>query len=166
MQQATSSGQNADPILGPGTKAPDFTLGNTPDKKISLKDYAGKPVVLMFYPLDWSPPCTEQACSYAQNYSEFEKLGAQVLGISVDSAWSHQAFAKANEISFPLLSDFEPKGATAKAYGVYRDKDGISDRALFVIDGTGIIRWSYRSPIGQNPGYDGIVTALKSLGSK
>jgi peroxiredoxin len=166
MQNTSSANHDTEPMLSPGTKAPDFTLGTSPDKEISLKDYVGKPVVLMFYPLDWSPTCTEQACSYSEHYCEFSKLGAQILGVSVDSVWSHQAFAKANKITFPLLADFEPKGATAKAYGVYRDKDGISERALFVIDDAGIIRWSYRSPIGYNPGYDGIVNALKSLGSK
>ena len=153
-------------ILQPGTTAPTFTLATGPDKKISLEDFKGKPVVLMFYPFDWSPVCTAQACSYTDHASIFKDLDASILGISVDSVWSHQAFAKTNEIEFTLLSDFEPKGSVAKAYGVFREKDGMSERALFVIDAHGVIRWSHLSPIGQDPGYEGIASALKALDTK
>src|SRR5262249_46856855 len=96
---------------------------------------------------------------------EFARFGAQLLGISVDGAWSHRAFAEARKLHFPLLADFEPKGAVAKSFGVYRDADGCSERALFVIDGEGVIRWSYVSPVGVNPGADGILEALEELGT-
>jgi peroxiredoxin len=94
---------------------------------------------------------------------EFRKHGAELLGISVDGAWCHAALAKDRHYHFPLLADFEPKGAVARAYGAYHDADGVAERALFVIDGAGVIRWSYLSPMGVNPGADGILTALESL---
>ena len=149
-------------ILQPGTQAPAFTLHTTPDKKLSLADFAGKPVVLAFYPADWSPVCGDQMAFYNEVLSEFSRFGASLLGISVDGEWCHAAFAEQRKLRFPLLADFEPKGEVARAYGVYRD-DGVSERALFVIDGTGVIRWSYLSPIEVNPGADGILTALEAL---
>jgi peroxiredoxin len=94
---------------------------------------------------------------------EFQRFQAQLLGISVDGAWCHLAFAKDRKLHFPLLADFEPKGAVARAYGVYEGKAGVSGRALFVLDESGVIRWSYVSPIGVNPGADGILTALEGL---
>ena len=94
---------------------------------------------------------------------EFHKLGAELLGISVDGAWCHAAFADARKLHFPLLADFEPKGAVARKYGAYREQEGTSERALFVIDGEGVIRWSYRSPVGVNPGADGIIAALEAM---
>ena len=120
----------------------------------------GKPVILAFYPADWSPVCGDQMALYNQILPEFQKYKAQMLGISVDGVWCHQAFEKDRNLHFPLLADFEPKGAVAKKYGVYRGEDGITERALFVIDGDGIIRWSYVSPVGINPGADGILSAL------
>jgi peroxiredoxin len=93
----------------------------------------------------------------------FEEHRAQVLGISVDGVWSHSAFARDRNLLFPLLSDFEPKGAVSRAYGVYSPQDGTSERALFVIDGASIVRWSYVSPSGVNPGADGILRALEAL---
>src|SRR6266566_3025502 len=119
------------PAAGPlpaGTQAPDFTLQSAPDKSVSLRDYRGQPVILAFYPADWSPVCGDQMALY-------------------------------NEV----LADFEPKGAVARRYGVYREGDGFSERALFVIDGDGIIRWSYVSPVGVNPGADGILRALDAV---
>ena len=150
-------------ILQPGTTAPDFTLGGKPDQKVSLRDYRGKPVVLVFYPADFSPVCGDQVELYNEISDEFRKHNAQLLGISVDGVWCHQAFAKARKLEFPLLADFEPKGAVAKQYGVYRQNDGICERALFVIDGKGVIRWSYLSPIAENPGADGILAALDEM---
>ena len=100
---------------------------------------------------------------YNQILPEFHKLGAEILGISVDGPWCHQAFEKDRNLHFELLSDFEPKGAVAKQYGVYREDEGITERALFVVDGKGIIRWSYVSPVGINPGADGILTALEDI---
>ncbi|MDB5396246.1 MAG: thioredoxin peroxidase [Rhodospirillales bacterium] len=150
-------------ILTPGTAAPDFTLHVTPDQILSLRDLAGKPAILAFYPADWSPVCGDQMTLYNEILPEFQKHGAQLLGISVDGAWCHQAFAKHRRLHFPLLADFEPKGTVAKLYGAYRDGEGVSERALFVIDKNGMISWSYCSPIAVNPGADGILDALEKL---
>jgi peroxiredoxin len=150
-------------ILPAGTGAPDFELHSTPDQLVSLSDFRGKAVILAFYPADWSPVCGDQMALYNEILPEFHKLGAEMIGISVDGAWCHAAFASARKLHFPLLSDFEPKGAVARAYGAYRDNDGHSERALFVIDGDGIIRWSYCSPVGVNPGADGILEALEEI---
>lgn len=149
--------------LAPGTPAPDFTLMSGPDQPVSLSDFRGRPVILAFYPADWSPVCGDQMALYNEILPEFAQRGAALLGVSVDGIWCHRAFAKDHQLTFPLLADFEPKGATAQKYGVYRHADGITERALFVIDGDGIVRWSYVSPIGTNPGADGILTALESL---
>jgi peroxiredoxin (alkyl hydroperoxide reductase subunit C) len=158
-----STGEPAASALAPGTPAPDFTLPSGPGETVSLSDYRGQPVVLVFYPADWSPVCGDQVVLYNELLSIFGQYGAQVLGISVDGVWSHGAFAEARNLNFPLLADFEPKGRVARAYGVYREADGIADRALFVIDAEGIVRWSYVSPIEVNPGADGILAALETL---
>src|SRR5258705_8703457 len=100
---------------------------------------------------------------YNEILPEFQKLGAELLGISVDGVWCHAAFAKDRKLHFPLLSDFEPKGEIARTYGVYRQGDGVSERALFVIDGNGVVFWSYVSPIGVNPGANGVLSALEEL---
>ena len=150
-------------ILPAGTPAPDFTLSVTPDQKLSLSELRGKPVILAFYPADWSPVCGDQMGLYNEILPEFQKHGAKLLGISVDGAWCHAAFAQNRGYRFPLLADFEPKGEIARAYGAYREGDGISERALFVIDKDGKIAWSYLSPIGVNPGADGILDALEAL---
>lgn len=152
--------------LEAGTVAPDFTLHSTPDQTVSLHDFRGRPVILAFYPADWSPVCGDQMVLYNEILPEFQRHGAELLGISVDGAWCHLAFAQQRRLHFPLLADFEPKGAVAQQYGVYRDGDGTSERALFVIDGDGIVRWSYLSPIGVNPGADGILRALETLGTE
>jgi peroxiredoxin len=150
--------------LSPGTRAPDFTLSATPDRTISLRDFRGHPVILAFYPADWSPVCGDQLAVYNEILPEFVRHHATLLGISVDGVWCHQAFSEQRHLHFPLLADFEPKGAVAREYGVYRAADGFADRALFVIDGDGVVRWSYVSPIGVNPGADGILEALESMG--
>ncbi|HWA17262.1 MAG TPA: redoxin domain-containing protein, partial [Gemmatimonadales bacterium] len=134
--------------LTAGTPAPDFTLSATPDQRVSLSEFRGRPVILVFYPADWSPVCGDQLALYNELRSEFHKFQAEVVGISVDGTWCHAAFREARHYHFTLLSDFEPKGAVAKQYGVYRPADGTSERALFVIDKDGIIRWSYVSPVG------------------
>ncbi len=152
--------------LAPGTQAPDFTLHTTPDQCVSLSDFRGQPIILCFYPADWSPVCGDQVVLYNEVLAEFKRHQAALVGISVDGVWCHMAFARDRKLQFPLLSDFEPKGAVACTYGVYRVQDGITERALFVIDGEGIIRWSYVSPIGINPGADGILTALEDLDTK
>jgi peroxiredoxin len=132
--------------LAPGTPAPDFKLRSTPDQLVSLCDFRGAPVILAFYPADWSPVCGDQMALYNQILPEFHRLKAQMVGISVDGAWCHAAFAKDRNLHFPLLADFEPKGELARKYGVYRPQDGICERALFVIDSAGVIAWSYVSP--------------------
>jgi peroxiredoxin len=150
--------------LRPGTHAPDITLRSTPDQKsISLRNFRGMPVIIAFYPADFSPVCGDEMTLFNQILPEFSRHHAQLLGISVDNIWSHLAFASDRKLKFPLLSDFEPKGEISKRYGAYREKEGVSERALFVIDGNGIIRWSYVSPVGVNPGANGILAALDSL---
>jgi peroxiredoxin len=150
-------------ILGEGQRAPAFELHSTPDQKVSLSEFQGRPVILAFYPADFSPVCGDQMALYNEVLPEFHKFGAELLGISVDGAWCHAAFANARKIHFPLLSDFEPKGAVARAYGAYREGEGTAERALFVIDGEGVIRWSYCGPVGVNPGADGILDALEAM---
>ena len=150
-------------ILPAGTPAPDFALAATPDQKVSLSDFRGRPVVLAFYPADWSPVCGDQMALYNEVLPAFREYDAEVVGISVDGAWCHLAFAHDRKLHFPLLADFEPKGHVARIYGAYRDGDGFCERALFVIDREGIIRWSYVSPVGVNPGVDGILDALEKL---
>jgi peroxiredoxin len=146
-----------------GTVAPDFTLPSSPDQKLRLSELRGRPVILAFYPADWSPVCGDQMALYNEIRDEFARFGAQIVGISVDGAWCHMAFARDRKLHFPLLADFEPKGAVARLHHAYRDRDGVAERALFVVDQKGIISWSYLSPIGVNPGADGILTALEAL---
>jgi peroxiredoxin len=153
-------------VLSPSTPAPDFTLRCTPDQTVSLSEFRGQPVVLAFYPADWSPVCGDQMTLYNEVLDEFQDFQAQLLGVSVDGVWCHAAFAKKNKLRFPLLADFEPKGAVARAYGVYDEKDGVCERALFVINADGIIYWSYVSQMGVNPGANGILSALEDLKAK
>jgi peroxiredoxin len=149
--------------LPPGTEAPGFELASSPDQTVSLSAFRGRPVILVFYPEDWSPVCSDQLALYQQLLPEFQRFDAELLGISVDSVWSHLAFAKDRNLHFPLLADFEPKGEVARAYQVYRAKDGTSERALYVLDADGIVRWSFVSPVGINPGANGILSALEDL---
>jgi peroxiredoxin len=153
-------------ILQSGTSAPEFTLRVTPDQDLALADLRGKTVILAFYPADWSPVCGDQMALYNEVLSEFKHHQAELLAISVDGVWCHEAFAQARHLHFPLLADFEPKGAVAKQYGAYRNRDGVSERALFVLDRDGTIFWSYLSPIAVNPGADGILDALERLAQK
>jgi peroxiredoxin len=149
--------------LAAGAQAPSFELPSTPDQKVSLGDFRGRPTILVFYPEDWSPVCSDQLTLYQELLPEFQRFDAELVGISVDGIWSHLAFSRDRNLRFPLLSDFEPKGEVARAYGVYRLPDGTSERALFVLDGDGVVRWSYVSPVGINPGADGILRALEAL---
>ena len=153
-------------LLQPGTPAPDFTLHSTPDQAVSLSELRGRPVILAFYPADWSPVCGDQMALYNQILPEFSEYDAELIGISVDGVWCHAAFARDRNLHFPLLADFEPKGAVARRYGAYREHDGTTERALFVIDADGVIRWSYCSPVGVNPGADGILRALDALAGR
>jgi peroxiredoxin len=150
-------------ILPAGTEAPDFTLRVTPDQTLSLKELRGRPVILAFYPADWSPVCGDQMALYNEVLPEFHRFNAELLGISVDGVWCHAAFSRDHNLHFPLLADFEPKGAVAKLYGVFRDGEGVSERSLFVVDKNGTISWSYVSPVAVNPGADGILEALENL---
>lgn len=149
-----------------GESAPDFELQAGSGERIALSDLRGAPVILAFYPADWSPVCGDQVTLYNEVLSEFERYGARLLGISVDGMWSHRAFAESRNLQFPLLADFEPKGEVARHYDVYYERDGTSARALFVIDAAGVIRWRYVSPIDVNPGADGILNALEGLGAE
>jgi peroxiredoxin len=150
-------------ILSAGTPAPSFTLRVTPDQNLTLSDLRGKPVILTFYPADWSPVCGDQVTLYNEILPEFRKHNAELVGISVDGVWCHAAFARDRRLHFPLLSDFEPKGEVARKYSAYRANEGVCERALFVLDRNGIIAWSYCSPMAVNPGADGILDALEKL---
>jgi peroxiredoxin len=161
----TTPDQGTTPLPA-GSEAPEFALPSTPDQRVSLAEFRGQPVILAFYPEDWSPVCSDQLALYQELLPEFEKFDAALLGISVDGIWSHLAFAKDRNLHFPLLADFEPKGEVARAYRVYRAQDGTSERALYVIDAEGMVRWSYLSPVGVNPGADGILRALENLGKE
>lgn len=150
-------------VLEPGTPAPDFELLGAPGERVALHNFRGRPVVLVFYPADWSSVCGDQLSLYNEILPMLRDHGAQPIAISVDGVWCHQAFSEKLGLQFPLLSDFEPKGAVSRSYGVYDPEHGQSQRALFVIDEEGIIRWSYVSPSQINPGADGILKALESL---
>ncbi|MEV4844020.1 redoxin domain-containing protein [Micromonospora matsumotoense] len=155
-----------DGLIRPGTPAPDFTLPATPDgRRTGPGQFRGRPVVLAFYPADWSPVCGDQMALYQAAMPEFARYDAVVLGVSVDSLWSHRAFAEARGVRFPLLSDFEPKGEVTRGYGAYTPQ-GQAGRALVVIDPAGTVAWSYLSPAEVNPGADGILDALDQLGTE
>lgn len=150
-------------LAQPGAAAPQFELLDQQGATVTLADLRGKPAVLVFYPADWSPVCGDQVALYNEMLPIFREHGAELIGVSVDSHWCHAAFAENRRLRFRLLADFEPKGAMARSYGAYRDRDGTSERALFVIDSAGIVHWSYLSPIDVNPGADGILEALESM---
>jgi peroxiredoxin len=152
--------------LEPGARAPDFALKTTPDQTVKLRELLSGPLVLAFYPADWSPVCGDQLVLYNELLPEFRRHRASIAGISVDGVWCHLAYAKDRKLRYPLLSDFEPKGAVARRYGAYRTEEGVCERALFVIDPEGIVFWSHVSPVGVNPGADGILAALESLTSR
>jgi len=163
-KRTTSSGKrDSRAVLQPGRKAPGFSLKSSPDQEVSLSEFKGQPVILVFYPADWSPVCTDQLSLYNEILPEFKKFNAQILAISADGIWSHLAFAKDRKLTFPLLTDFEPKGKVSQLYGVYNKQAGESLRALFVIDRSGTICWSHLSPDDVNPGAEGILSALESL---
>lgn len=152
-------------ILAAGQPAPDFTLPSSPDSSVTLSDLRGKPVVLIFYPADWSPVCGDELAIFSQAMPLISAKGAQVFGISVDSVWSHKAFRDARHLGFDLLSDANPKGKVAQSYGAYDAEAGLCERALFVIDPQGTISWSYLSPMSVNPGANGVLDALDQLDS-
>jgi peroxiredoxin len=151
--------------IPPGRPAPDFTLADSPDTTLRLSDLRGHPLILCFYPADWSPVCGDELGLFNEVLPEFQRYGAEMLGISVDGVWCHRAYREARHLRFPLLSDFEPKGQVSRAYNAYREGDGYSERALFVLDADGVVRWSYVSPVNVNPGANGVLLALEELGS-
>jgi peroxiredoxin len=155
-----------------GAQAPDFELPSSlptpegkPGKSIKLSDFRGKKnVVLAFYPLDFSPTCTTENKCFVTDLPDFEASGAQILGISVDSAWTHQAFAKQLNLNYPLLADFHPKGAVADKYGMYLADKGITKRATVVIDKAGKVAFVKEQPIPEARDNKAILEALKKLG--
>ena len=149
-----------------GTPAPDFTLPQTPSTRMALHGLLGQPVVLVFYPMDWELLSRDQLVLHQNFADEFARLGARLLGISVDSVYCHAAFARDAQLHFPLLADFQPRGGVARQFGVYRDEQGVSARALFVLDRQGRIRFSRAYPDFFNPGVDDVLTTLEALAAE
>ena len=143
--------------------APPFALRCSQHCAATLDDYRGKTLVLVFYVADWHPVCTGQLERYRDFAPEFERLGAQVVGISPDSVWSHASFARAHGLTFPLLSDDSPRGAVARAYGLDEREGAPHRRGLFVVDPSGTVTWSAAFPELIDPGIDGVLTALEAL---
>ncbi len=160
----TQSGEGSLPTtaLQRGDVAPDFALPATPDQMVRLSEVAG-PVVLIFYPADWSPVCGDELSMFEAATGLFAEKGAQLLGISVDSSWCHLAYKADRKLSFPLLADFHPKGGVAKSYGVFRDADDTTERAIFVLDAQHNVAWSFVSPVGISPGVNGALRAVEAL---
>jgi peroxiredoxin len=154
-----------DGILSAGQPAPSFSLPISPTETVSLADLHGAPAVLVFYPADFSPVCGDEVTLFEAVRPVIEDEGARLLGLSVDGVWCHQAFANDRGAKFPLLADFEPKGAVARSFRAYDAVDGTAQRALFVLDDAGTVAWSYLSPPDINPGADGVIAALEALRS-
>ncbi len=150
--------------LNIGDAAPDFTLKAQDDQVYSLNDFRGKPVVLVFYPLDFSPVCTNEHACFVNDMARFNELDAQVFGISVDSVWTHKAFAQKMGITYPLLADFHPKGAVAESYGVYLADKGIASRTIFLIDRDGKVADIYGVDTPVLPDVEHVIEALKKMG--
>jgi peroxiredoxin len=145
-----------------GAKAPDFSLPDQDGNEVSLSDFAGRKLVIAFYPGDFSSVCSDQLSVYQEVLGEIQAQGASVIGISVDSTDSHRAFRERLNLEMPLLADFHPKGEVARAYGVYSDEYGKSGRALFLIDENGVVSWAYESPPLEVPGANLIFDALEA----
>ena len=148
-------------MIEPGSPAPDFTLPDQDGKRITLSDFRGRTVVLVFYPADFSRVCTDQLSVYQEVLPQLEEAGAELVGISVDSAFCHKAFAEQQGLSIPLLADFHPKGDVAKAYGVWSDEYGVASRSLVMVGPDGTVTWSYSSPPLEVPGANLIFDALE-----
>jgi peroxiredoxin len=146
-----------------GDVAPDFTLKGHDDQEYTLSAFRGQPVVLAFYPLDFSPICTDEHACFVRDMARLNALNAQVFGISVDSVWAHKAFARQMGITYPLLADFQPRGEVAGKYGVFLEDAGIAARTTFVIDADGRIAFIQRNEIEQVPDVSEIITALEQL---
>lgn len=139
-------GAAENPGLPVGAVARGFTLPDANGRPVSLADFRGRNVLLVFYPLDWSPACSDQLSLYQADLPEFERLQTQVIGVSVDSVYSHGAWAAVRGLTFPLLADFNPRGEVARRYQVLRGRDGFSERALYLVDGAGVIRYAHVAP--------------------
>jgi peroxiredoxin len=149
--------------LPPGTRAPDFSLPRTHFASVALSDLHGNPAVLVFYPGDWEPVSRHQLVLYQEYLPELQRFGAALIGISIDSIWSHAAFGQALGLTFPLLSDFHARGKVARTYGVFAEEEGRSGRALFVLDRESVVRWSRSYLTNFDPGVHGILSALEAL---
>jgi peroxiredoxin len=148
-------------LVEPGTKAPDFTLPDQDGDEVSLSDFAGRKLLLVFYPLDFSPVCTDQLSLYQEVLAEIEAKGAAVVGVSVDSKYSHRAFREQLNLTMPLLADFNPKGAVSRAYGAWIDAVDHGNRSLVLVDGDGVVEWSFATPSpAEIPGANLIFDAL------
>jgi peroxiredoxin len=150
-------------VIEPGCQAPGFTLPDQDGNDVSLADFAGRRLVIAFYPGDFSAVCSDQLGLYQEVLAEIEEKGAAIVGISVDSSDSHRAFRERLGLEIPLLADFHPKGEVARAYGTYSDEYGKSSRVLFLVDEAGVVRWAHRSPPLEVPGANLIFDALASL---
>jgi peroxiredoxin len=149
-------------MIEAGSPAPDFTLRDQDGQDVTLADLKGQTSLLVFYPLDFSPVCTDQLSIYQELVADFDSHGAKLYGVSVDSAFAHKAFQEKLNLTIPLLADFEPKGEVAKAYGVYNDEYGTAQRALVMIGPDGVVKWSYCSPSAlEIPGANLIFDALE-----
>jgi mycoredoxin-dependent peroxiredoxin len=147
-----------------GQTAPDFSLKDQYDKDVKLSDFAGKKnVVIVFYPLDWSPVCTKEHVCLVNGMKDFATLGAEVLGVSVDSAWSHKAYAEKMGITYSLLADFNPRGAMADKYGVYLPERGITGRAIVIVGKDGKVAWMKNYDIPVVPDVDEVAAALQKV---
>src|SRR6201993_3245226 len=150
--------------LSVGQTAPDFTLKDQSQKEVKLSDFAGKKkVVLVFYPLDWSPTCTNEHACLVNDMRNFETLDAEVLGVSVDSVWSHKAYAEKMGIKYSLLADFQPRGAMSEKYGVFLPEKGITGRAIFIVDKGGKVAWAKNYDIPVVPDIKEVATALAAV---
>ena len=147
-------------MIDAGSKAPEFTLPDQDGKQVSLADFRGRRVLLVFYPADFSPVCTDQLSVYQEVLADLEARGARLYGISVDSAFCHKAFQEHLNLTIPLLADFHPKGEVARAYGVWSEDYGVSSRALVIIGPEGDVRWTHMSPPLEVPGANLIFDAL------
>ncbi|MGH9739692.1 MAG: peroxiredoxin [Candidatus Acidiferrales bacterium] len=147
-----------------GAPAPDFSLKDQSQKDVKLSDFRGKKnVVLVFYPLDWSPVCTNEHTCFVNDMKRFEQLDAQVLGISVDSVWSHKAFAEKMHIQYPLLADFQPRGSVGDKFGVYLSDKGITGRAIAIVDRQGKVAWFKNYDIPSVPDVNEVSDALAKI---
>lgn len=146
-----------------GQSAPDFTLKSQDQKEVRLSDFRGKNVVLVFYPLDWSPVCTNEHACLVDSLKQFEALNAQILGLSVDSVWSHKAWAEKLGIAYPLLADFQPRGSVADKFGLYMSDKGIAARAIAVVDKEGKVAWFKQYEILQVPDVAEVARAIEKL---